>query len=191
MDRKSKEEAINDIKKKYGLSNNKVTKKSPVENWARESVNEIGKWIWFDIFLPRFKTATHDALNGAIDILFNGSASTNSDYRRRPADSVSYRRDYNSYSSTRRNTRRESARHVYSYDTIEFNTKSEAEKIIMGMEAIINSYGVVRVSDYYDLCGESCEDTAYNYGWDDLSSAYIIRSGNSYIIKFPRPVVIE
>lgn len=69
------------------------------------------------------------------------------------------------------------------------DTQARAMEILGQLLNIIQTYGVARVADFYDLLGATPapDHTANNYGWDDLSKADIVPSGNGYQIRFPRP----
>lgn len=57
--------------------------------------------------------------------------------------------------------------------TVYFNTSEEATKILDHMRYLCETYGLVRVADYYDLIGSYGSYTDNCYGWTDLSSVKV------------------
>ena len=80
---------------------------------------------------------------------------------------------------------------MFDYDDIIFDTRAEADKVLGCMDDIIDTYGVVRVTDMFDLVGESSPHTAMNYGWNNIRNAKIVSvRGGGYKIEMPRAVHI-
>ncbi len=103
----------------------------------------------------------------------------NSAYRN---ERPSYR---NSYNSNGRVSDR-SARSVYDYDDLIFDSRGEAEMVLKNMDEVIATYKAVSVADMYDFAGVSCNYTDNRYGWTNLSEAKVVRvTGGGYSLKLP------
>ena len=62
----------------------------------------------------------------------------------------------------------------------------------MGLDEIIDRYGVARVGDLYDLANVSTNNYMINrYGWTSVSTASVSRVSDGYIIKLPRPLALD
>lgn len=77
-------------------------------------------------------------------------------------------------------------------DTIVFNSKSDAIKVLDQMNDLISDYGYIRVSEFYELCGLEHQYTDSMYGWDDISNAKIlVSSPTEYSIQLPNAKKME
>ena len=56
---------------------------------------------------------------------------------------------------------------------------------------LIDEYGVVSVKDLYSYAGKKTDYTKEKYGWYDLSNASVERVREGYLLKLPKPVVID
>lgn len=190
---------IADIKKERGITSNvKVRKKSGVTKikdvFLPGDVDTVKDFIVKDVIVPSIIKAIDTIVTDGVHMMLYGESGRR-DSRRGPADRVSYR-DYNGYSSrdrgdNRRDYRSTVSRGTYQYDEIIFESRVEAENVLMGLDDILDQYGIVRVADYYELVQVSCDHTAMNYGWTDLRSANIIRTRGGFMIKLPRPLPID
>ena len=79
----------------------------------------------------------------------------------------------------------------YSYDDIILSTRGEAEDVLSRMDELIETYGLVRVADLYDLVGITGNYTDNKYGWMNIRNAEIMRVRDGYMIKMPRAVPID
>ena len=108
--------------------------------------------------------------------------------RRSTADKVSYR-SYSDYSRPREVRSTTASR--YSYDEIILDSRGEAEDVLARLDELIDSYGLVRVADLYDLVGITGDYTDNKYGWTSLRTAEVIRVREGYAIKMPRAIPID
>lgn len=81
----------------------------------------------------------------------------------------------------------------YRVDQCIFQTRKEAEEVLDNLLKLAKENGLVRVSDYYDLCSITpcAEDT--NYGWIEysISRMSIIRCRDGYAIETPRALNLK
>ena len=80
---------------------------------------------------------------------------------------------------------------MYSYDDIIIDTRGEAEAVLSRMDEIMDTYGLVRVADLYDLVGVSGNPTDNSYGWTNIRNAEVVRVRDGYKIKMPRAMPID
>lgn len=74
---------------------------------------------------------------------------------------------------------------------MEFTDRGFLEDVLARMQEFLTQYETVSVGEFYEFIGQtsSLEQTFYNYGWKDLSNAYVDRTGNGgYRIVFPKIV---
>ena len=146
----------------------------------------IKSYIKDDILIPAAKKAFYDVVEGSLSMsLFGGRGGGSS--RRSNIDKVSYR-DYSA--SSRKDERRSDnyrSRSVLDYDDILFSSKGDAELVLTRLIEALDTYETVSIADFYDLSNVSdIPHTANNYGWDNLSKAYVDRVRDGYIIRFPK-----
>lgn len=75
-----------------------------------------------------------------------------------------------------------------------FNSKEEAENVLLDMQIILDKFNDVTIHDYYDLVGlQTLPDDDY-YGWTDLKGIHVKpiynmhMEGIRWTIELPRPV---
>lgn len=79
----------------------------------------------------------------------------------------------------------------YDVKTIFFKDEKHANDILKGMYDMLDTYGIVTVSDYYETAGYGCDTKDRQYGWVDLAGVSVKPVGeNSYYIDFPRPLFV-
>lgn len=77
-------------------------------------------------------------------------------------------------------------------DKITFDTRTEAEEVLMFLDEMIEKYGKVTIADFKDCCGVTSNYTDNHYGWTSLEKAKVIRLLKSgYFIDFPKPIDLE
>ena len=164
----------------------KIKKKKGLNKLAGDIISADAKnvksYVLMDVLIPSLKKAISDIVTNGIDMILYGESKpkkgTKSNY-------VSYDR----FANDRRYTERQSSatRIRYSVDDIIFESKRDAEEVIIGMDQIIDQYGVVRVADLYDLVGMTGNYTDNRYGWDDIRTADITRTRDGdYVLRMPR-----
>jgi len=152
-----------------------------------EDAKNVKSYVFGEVLIPAIKKAISDIVTDGIDIILYGESRKGG--RRSTADRVSYRSYYDS--STRRESRAPMTYNGYSYDDIILSTRGEAEDVLSRMDELIDSYGLVRVADLYDLVGITGSFTDNKYGWTNIRNAEIMRVRDGYMIKMPRAVPID
>lgn len=165
-------------------------KKSSMTKFAdvfvAEDASNVVDYIWMDVLIPTIKNTISDIITNGVDMMLWGAVKGNK--RRSSNTYVSYR-DYSS--RDRRDDRTVTRRSVYSFDDIVIPSRQEADEVLEKMDEIIDRYDIVSVSDYYDLVGETGNYTDNKYGWSSLRTAEVVRVRDGYIIKLPKPKVID
>lgn len=167
-------------------------KKSGIRRVAESLVaggaESIRDYILDEVIIPKARDTAYDILeklcngvkDGAHDILYGKGSRSSS-----PGTYV----NYGSYYEERRERNNEHPvyrRASYSYDDIILATRGDAERVLSEMERYISKYGIVSISDLYDMLDIPDDYTDRNYGWYDLSGACIVRVRQGYLLKLPR-----
>lgn len=165
-------------------------KKSAFSKIADEFISEDAKnvksYVFGEVLIPAIKKAISDIVRDGIDIILYGGA--RGDGKRSTADRVSYR---NYYDSGRSRETRPVATARYATDDIVLATRGEAQEVLDRMDELMDTYGLVRVADLYDLVGITGDYTDNKYGWTNIRNADIVRVRDGYVIKMPRAVPID
>ena len=193
-----KEEQKNDIEEKKiekVVTGKVITKKrSKVDRFFGEIVSEDAKnvksYVFGEVLIPAIKKAISDIVTDGIDIILYGE-SRKSGRRNSISDRVSYRSYYDDRSSNRDNRSTAHLSAGYSYDDIILDSRGEAEEVLTRMDELMDTYGLVRVADLYDLVGITGNYTDNKYGWTNIRNAEILRVREGYMIKMPRAVPID
>ena len=154
-----------------------------------EDAKNVKSYILSDVLIPAVKKLINDIVTDGIQMILFGGTSRKSGASGSRVNYVSY----NNYSNSR-NENSVIHRPVtgYSFDKIRIDNRGEAEEVLSQMDAIIEKYGMARVTDFYDLVGVTGNYTDNKYGWSNLSTARIVRtSDGGYVIELPRAMPIE
>ena len=165
-------------------------KKSGISKLANEFISEDAKniksYVIGDVIIPSIKKALCDIVKDGIEMLLYGG--TRPGGGRSTADRVSYRSYYDDRGSRSARDTRPSG---YSYDDIILSNRGEAQDVLDRMDELMDTYGLVRVADLYDLVGITGNYTDNKYGWTNIRNAEIVRVRDGYMIKMPRAVPID
>lgn len=173
----------------------KTKKKSKAEkfmgNFISEDAKSVKSYVFGEVLIPAIKKAISDIVTDGIDIILYGE-SRRGNRGRSTADRVSYRNYYDGgYNKPRVNERQALLAGQYSYDDIVLQSRGEAEDVLSRMDELMDTYGLVRVADLYDLVGITGNYTDNKYGWTNISRAEIIRTRDGFMIKMPRAIPID
>lgn len=165
-------------------------KKGAFSKFANEFISEDAKnvktYVLGEVLIPAIKKAISDIVTDGIDMILYGESRRGN--KRSTADRVSYRNYYDRGGSSTRDSRVTSG---YSYDDIILDNRGEAEDVLSRMDELMDTYGLVRVADLYDLVGITGNYTDNKYGWTNIRNAEIVRVRDGYMIKMPRAVPID
>lgn len=155
-----------------------------VDVFVSEDASGVGNYILMDVLVPAVKKAVSDIVTNGIDMILYGGRGRSD--RQSGIRHVSY----NKFSEPQR---RESTpvRTGYSFDDIVLDNRGEAEDVLEHMDALINRYGIVSVSDLNELVGVQGNYTDNRYGWTSLRTAQVVRVRDGYLLKLPRATPID
>ena len=170
-----------------------ITKKKSVarkitDEFVSDDAKNVKSYILWDVLIPAAKKALWDIITDGADIILYGGSNRNK--KRSTADRVSYTNYSDKYNKVNRFDRTE-PRFRVSYDDIILESRSEAEDVITRMDELMDTYGLVRVADLFDLVGKTGSPTDNGYGWTNITSAEVVRVREGYWIKMPRAIPID
>lgn len=134
-----------------------------------------------DVIVP----AVRDTIISAVSTAFGGNGYRNQQAYSQPAGRFNYNQVSKptvSGATYQSNT----SRKTFEFDDIVFSSRGAAEAVLDEMIQRVMAYDLVRVSDYFDLAGVTCDYTAQSYGWADLSAARIAKIPGGWTISLPR-----
>ena len=171
----------------------KTRKKGEMQKFAdvfiAEDANNVKSYILLEVIVPAIKKAISDIVTTGIDMILYGEAGRTR--KNGSASKVSYRNYYERESDR---TRAGSAirRTNFDYDDILFDTRGDAEAVLDSMNDIISQYGMVSVSDFYDLANVANDNYTMNrYVWTNIAGATAVRVRDGYILKLPRAIPLN
>lgn len=159
------------------------------DTFVSESAKDVKEYVIFDVLIPAVKDTFADIVNNGLNMLLYGDTNRRSGNRKRSGERTSYSRYYDEPRRNRQESRNmdRSERHGYNYDEVILDTRPDAEDLLTQMYEVIDKYDFVSVFDMYEMAGVKTEYTDKNWGWDDISSASIVREKDGYRLKMPRP----
>ena len=161
----------------------KVKQKSELTKFAEiflpEDISNIKNYILMDVLVPAIKNTIEDIITNGTRMLLRGEIGVRKGSS--TASSISYNRYYDQKRYGESNSVQ--TRTGYSYNEIILEARGEAEEILTRMDALIDTYGLVRVADLYDLVGVSGNYTDNKYGWTNIRNAKIVRVRDGYMIE--------
>lgn len=150
--------------------------------FVSEDMETVKNYIVEDIIVPAVKDMILDAVMAClgVDKKFGRSSA---------ASKEAYRGYYNK--DRRRDLGRPRTKVGYDYDDIILDNRGEAEEVLLKMDELIDTYGLVSVADFYELVGVDGSYTDNKYGWNDIQTASVIRMRDGYMIKLPKALPIN
>lgn len=171
----------------------KVKKKNELHKLAdvfiSEDVKNVKSYVFNDVLVPAIKKAISDIVRDGIDMILYGDTGGRG-RRSSGSNYVSYR----NYSDRRddRGARPEPRqRSRFDMDEILYESRGEAEAVLTHMCDTIERYGLVTVSDMYDMSDLEQPYTGNKYGWTNVRTAEVMRVRDGYVIKLPKAMPID
>lgn len=84
--------------------------------------------------------------------------------------------------------RRQGLQIDYTFDDAVFDTEEGAKETLSQMEDLLNKFGNVTVADLCDTLGLTPGYKDNEYGWTDISNAYVKKTLHGYMLKLPTPI---
>ena len=165
------------------------------EAFVVEDLKKVAFDIMYDTLIPGIKDVIAKVLHGSIDLTMFGNEKQRSDiYRDRERTFIT---DYSEASRRNRDTRSGSSRRSADLSDIEdifFEYREDAERVLRDLKADIADYQRVSVKT---CASRAClRDLEFDYpmgdyGWTDLSDAYVDRRRDGFHLVLPRPKLIR
>ena len=132
--------------------------------------------------------AAHQSSVATVNMIFHGDDRPRSNYSNYAQPS---RVSYSRYSDNRNSNQNRPVVEQINYQDIIFSSRGDAEEVLSQMIDALATYNCVFVADLYDLVGMTFNYTENKYGWYDLRTAYIQGVSGGYVIRLPKPVVLN
>ena len=166
------------------------------DTFLPDDMYDIRSYIIQDVVAPIIKNSLYDMAVGWLSAIFGRGVSPakrepRPSYRDYYDDQERRReRDYSRASRYPRETYQR--RRTFDYETIIFDTYTEADKVLERMRDQEETYGNVSVLEYFDFAGLSCDYTARDFVFKDLRRAKVVWDRDGWVIDgLPRPVPMD
>lgn len=163
------------------------------ESFLEIDTDELKKNIKLD-FKRKLRAVIGDILIEGIGMIFhNRSASAAAknvvSSVVRSTDNVSYR----DYSSASKNGSRSAVGGKYTFSDLKYSRRVDAVDLLDAMQSVLAENGKVSVTNLYDILEDpsNLEMTDNNFGWTDLSGAYVSMDGGLYRLFLPPVVALK
>ncbi len=171
------------VKKKTGF-------KRFLDIFAADDLDNVKEYVITDIIIPAIRDNIVKTIKDVTDMIFYGKK------RGASAPSSSMPRvSYRSYYDKERLEDR--APRVRDPEDIIFSTYEDAELALEALTECIDKYGRASIADFYDIAGVTGDKyigngyTDNDYGWRNVSAAYVRTTRDGYIISLPRATDIR
>lgn len=168
-----------------GTVRKKSAFKKAMDVFFAEDLETVKTYLISDVLIPELRDAIYNMFRNGLEMLFYPGSKPGKP-RNSNIPRVSYNKIYlqNSPGSNVRVNRSS-----YDFDSVEFETRGEAEEVLNSLVDLIDSFGLASVADFYDLSNLQANYTDNKYGWTSLGAAEVKRTSNgSYIIKLPKAI---
>ena len=162
------------------------------------SDKSLGEYIMEDLVIPNVKRAIGTTLHGVITKIFGVGTGYGTSYKAvnnwwndgRGESYVEY--SARAAQPGSRSRSQQNQPHVSTdLESYALRTREDAERVLEGLDAYLETYDAVPVSAFFELIGITAPHTYYDFGWTNLSSAKVVTNENGYSIRFPKPIRIK
>ena len=145
---------------------------------------EVKAHLLWDIFIPWIQDMCHDGWQQLGNVIFPGSkaSSKGPQVPERYSYNDQYRikgSEYPSYDS------------VYPDGMRPYPTEKEAYDVLQSLHDEIMRYGYVTLLIFNEMVGNRTNPSQENYGWMNISTAFVERVRGGWVIRMPKAVPIE
>lgn len=151
-----------------------------------DDTKSVGSYIFSDILIPSLKKALDDIITVGKDTFLYGETRRSS--RSSGGSKISYQKYYESDYRARERAKRVSG---YEVKEIVVDTKADAELVLDQLEELISTYGLVSVSDFYDIVGVTGSYNDSYYGWDSMANMTSRPTRDGWLIVLPKPTQLK
>lgn len=158
------------------------------ELFIGEEIDNVWTYIVQDVVVPATKNLIVDMVSQGVNMIFFGNSGPTRGRggRNNPNNHVDYSSIYGDRNSGTRVAPSVRNRTTHDFQDIVFDTRLDAENVLISLENLILDYGQATVADFYELCNITAQFTDHNFGWSDLSMARIMNTRGGFIIDLPR-----
>lgn len=197
IDRSTLSTRLGDTPKQHTVESREIQKVEKVDVVQKETVakktvtrffggdpKDVAIYTLRDVLLPALKETLLDIICKGSERLIMGEDAPPRSYNRRGTSRSHFA--YNSMydGPDRRNVNR--ARSRYDFADILIDSRPKAEDILSRMNDLLDNYGVVRVSDFYNEVGVTGVYTDQNWGWTDLRGSSVRQVRGGWVIEMPQ-----
>lgn len=155
------------------------------ETFLGGSDRSVVEFVIQDVIVPNIRDMVFEAGQQGLERSLYGESAG---YRR--GARIDPRRgmvNYNAASRSRPEPQALSRRARAQHDFGEFilPTRAEADAVLEGMFAHLDTYEMVTVADLCEMLGQSSQFTDRNWGWTDLRGSDIRRNRDGYLLVLP------
>lgn len=154
-----------------------------------EDISNVKQHIIEDVVIPRIKQTLADVGCNTINMLFLGSAAPKSSVFG-GSSVISYKGGNINYSGIS-SGKTPAKSNIPTYDEIVLQTRTDAERVLDDLKAMIERFGEATINDLYELVDLPGESTYNNYGWKSLRGADIGAVRDGYLLKMPRAILLK
>lgn len=182
-------EKLKPVVKRPASKKKKSLGKKFKESFLGDESQSVGDYVIHDVLVPALKAMINDMVSGGVEMMLFGERS------RRPSNVIrNGGRSYVSYGNYYRDDRRpkddrrdvsRASRARHDFEEIVFDSRGEAETVLSHMVDMTLEYGMVSVSDFYELSGIDAQFTDNKYGWTNLRDARTDRTRDGYVLNLP------
>ena len=199
IDRSTLGTRLGDVTKQAPTESREIQKVEKVKVVQKETVakktvtrffggdpKDVAMYTLRDVLLPALKETLLDIIcKGSERLIMGDNAPINRNFRRHNGRIDQYT-SYNSMydGPSRLNVNR--ARSRYDFADILIDSRPKAEDILSRMNDLLDNYGVVRVSDFYNEVGVTGVYTDQNWGWTDLRGSSVRQVRGGWVIEMPQ-----
>lgn len=195
----SKEQAEEKKEKKKKVERiveTKVTKRKQTvgsrlaETFCGDDTANVKDYILYDVLIPAAKSTLSDIVTGGIEMLLYGErrSGSNRTSRDRGRSYVSYR---SFYEDDRHEPSRVRRRRKRQFEDIVLEKRSDAEEVLSALVDLVDNFDRATVGDLYEMIGEESNYTDEKWGWDNLHAAYVERCREGYLLRLPKPILLD
>ena len=164
------------------------------ENIFASDGMSVGDYILFDIVIPTVKAMICCTVESAINIMMfgerRGSRSSRDDRKSRVY--TSYNRCYDDRGKRESSETRYGSYRNNIINEVIFKDSYDAQEVLRGMNELIDEFHVASVRDLCSMSRLPVDYTADKYGWYELGDdAYIERVREGYLLRLPKPVILD
>ncbi len=168
-------------------SRKKSTLRKFTDLFVAEDFATMKRYLISDLIIPKAK----EVISEGIDSILYGEGARK---KQKQSNRTPYRSYWEKQNEPSGPSTFRSGTGGYELDDIILNSRGDAEQVLIQMDDIVESYGVVSVADLYDLVGITTNNYMdCKYGWTtNIRNASVVRGRQGgYMLKFPRPMPIN